>query len=131
MPGGSPQEPGISGCLSIKIINPSLLFCFTRSYISTKNPSKALRELVSLLVNFYIPNYFNIKEHSHCQQGALNLFSMIELSRDLMPESRRTVECVLQDNSYWAHPEQILIAMLRDEREVIRRRAVLDIRCVS
>ena len=61
----------------------------------------------------------------------MNLFSMMELSRDLMPESRRTVERVLQDNSYWAHPEQILIAMLRDEREVIRRRAVLDIRFVS
>ena len=99
-----------------------------RLYISTKKPSKALKEIVSLLVNFYIPNFFNIKEHSHCQQGAKHLFSMIDLSRDLMPESRRTVERVLQDNSYWAHPENILIAMLGDDREVIRRRAVLCIR---
>ena len=97
-----------------------------RLYISTKKPSKALKEIVSLLVNFYIPNFFNIKEHSHCQQGAKHLFSMIELSRDLM--SRRTVERVLQDNSYWAHVENILIAMLGDDREVVRRRAVLCIR---
>ena len=96
-----------------------------RLYISTKKPSKALKEIVSLLVNFYIPNFFNIKEHSHCQQGAKHLFSMIELSRDLMPESRRTVEHV---NSYWAHPENIFIAMLGDDREVIRRRAVRCIR---
>ena len=99
-----------------------------RVYISTKKPSKALKEIVSLLVNFYIPNFFNIKEHSHCQQGALNLYKMMDLSRDLMPGSQRTVERVLQDNSYWAHPENILIAMLGDSQEVIRRRAVLTIR---
>ena len=99
-----------------------------RVYISTRKPSKAFCEIVSLLVKFYIPNFFTVKEHSHCQQGALNLFNMIKLSRDLLTASRTTVERVLQDNSYWAHPENILIAMLGDDREVIRRRAVLLIR---
>ena len=56
------------------------------------------------------------------------MFNMIMLSRDLLPASKTTVERVLQDNSYWAHPENILIAMLGDDREVIRRRAVLLIR---
>jgi hypothetical protein len=83
---------------------------------------------VALLVKFYIPNYFQIKEFSHCQQGATNFFRMIELSRDLVAGSRATVERVLQDNSYWAHPENVLIAMLQDEREVIRRKAILYIR---
>ena len=32
---------------------------------------------------------------------------------------------VLQDNSYWAHAENLVISMLGDEREEIRRKAVL------
>ena len=80
------------------------------------------------MINFYIPTYFNVKQNSDCQQGAINLFKMMELSRDLVTGSKRTVERVLQDNSYWAHPENILIAMLGDDREVVRRRAVLCIR---
>ena len=99
-----------------------------RLYLATKKPTKALKEIVSLLVNFYIPNYFNIKENSHCQKGATNFFYMMELARDLNPASRATVERVLQDNAYWAHPENIVIAMLADEREEIRRKAVLYIR---
>ena len=53
---------------------------------------------------------------------------MIELSKELSPGSRETVERVLQDNAYWAHPENIVIAMLADENEIIRRSAVLYIR---
>ena len=101
---------------------------FYREYLSTKKPTKAMKELISLLVIFYIPNYFNIKQNSHCQQGAKNLYFMMELSRDLVTSSRVTVERVLQDNAYWGHIENILIAMLADEREVIRRKAVLQIR---
>ena len=99
-----------------------------RVYISTRNPSKALKEIASLLVKFYIPNFFNIKEHSHCQKGAVNFSAMMESSRELVPGSKRTVDRVLQDNSYWAHPQNILIAMLGDDREVIRRKAVMSIR---
>ena len=96
-----------------------------RVYISTRNPSRALKEIVSLVGIFYILNFFNIKEHFHCQLGAVNLFTMMQLSRDLITGSKRTVNCVLQYNSYWVHSANILIAMLRDDKEVIRRRAVL------
>ena len=77
---------------------------------------------MSLVVIFYILNFFNIKEHSHCKLGAVNLFTMMQVSRDLMPGSKRTVNRVLQDNSYWVHSANILIAMLREDKEVIRRR---------
>ena len=99
-----------------------------REYMSERKPSANLRELVSLIVNFYIPNYFNIKTHPTIQDGAPNLFFMITLSRDLKPGSKATVERVLQGNAYFAHPENILIAMLKDQSEEVRRRAVLLIR---
>ena len=96
--------------------------------MSTGRPTKAMKELISLLLNLYIPNYFNIKKNSHCQSGAKNFFNIIELSKDLSPGSRETVERVLQDNAYWAHPENIVIAMLADDNEIIRRSGVLYIR---
>ena len=99
-----------------------------RLYMSTARPTMAFKEIICLLVNLYVPNYFNIKQHSHCQNGAKNLFNIIELARELSVGSQQTVERVLQDNSYWAHPENIVIGMLADENEVIRRKAVLYIR---
>ena len=62
------------------------------------------------------------------QDGAPNLFFMLTLARGLKPGSKATVERVLQNNSFFAHHENILIAMLRDESEEARRRAVLFIR---
>ena len=96
--------------------------------MSEKKPSAKLKELISLIVNFYIPNYFNIKTHPTIQDGAPNLFFMLQLAKDLKPGSRATVERVLQGNSFFAHHENILIAMLRDESEEVQRRAVLFIR---
>ena len=99
-----------------------------REYMSERKPSAKLKEIISLLVNFYIPNYFNIKTHPTIQDGAPNLFFMLTLARGLKPGSKATVERVLQNNSFFAHHENILIAMLRDESEEVRRRAVLFIR---
>ena len=96
--------------------------------MSMARPTKALKEIICLLVNLYVPNYFHIKNHSHCQEGAKNLFNVIELSKELPLGSQQTIERVLGYNPYWAHPENILIAMLKDEEETIRRRAVLYIR---
>ena len=86
------------------------------------------KELVSLLVNYYIPNHFQIKSHSHIQQGAINFFTMIERSRSLAPGSKATVERVLQDNAFFAHPENIVISMIADDKEEVRRKAVKFIR---
>ena len=52
----------------------------------------------------------------------------LALARGLKPGSKATVERVLQNNSFFAHHENILIAMLRDESEEVWRRAVLFIR---
>ena len=96
--------------------------------MSTRKHTAKQKELVHLIVNFYIPAYFHIKTHPTIQDGAANLFFMLALSRDLKPGSRATVERVLQHNAFFAHHENICIAMLRDEDEEIRRRTVLFIR---
>ena len=99
-----------------------------RDYMSTRKPSAKQKEIVELIVNFYIPAYFHVKTHPTIQDGAPNLFFMLSLSRDLKPGSRATVERVLQGNAYFAHHENLCIAMLCDEREEVQRKAVRFIR---
>ena len=101
---------------------------FFRDYMSTRQPSAKQKEIISLIVCFYIPNYFHIKTNPTIQDGAQNIFFMLTLSKELKPGSRATVERVLQGNSFFAHHENILIGMLRDENEEVRRQAVLYIR---
>ena len=99
--------------------------------MSTRKPTAKQKELIHLIVNFYIPAYFHIKTHPTIQDGAPNLFFMLTLSRDLKPGSKATVERVLQGNSFFAHHENVCIAMLRDEREEVRRKAVNFIRYID
>ena len=44
------------------------------------------------------------------------------------PEDRDIGQSVLQNNAYWAHAENITISMLCDEREEVRRQAVMWIK---
>ena len=101
---------------------------FFRDYMSTRQPSAKQKEIINLIVSFYIPNYFHIKTNPTIQDGAQNIFFMLTLSKELKPGSRASVERVLQGNSFFAHHENILIGMLRDESEEVRRQAVLYIR---
>jgi len=48
---------------------------------------------------------------------------MIKLSRYLVPEYRDIVDSVIQRNGYFAHSENIILAMLTDDREMIRELA--------
>lgn len=64
------------------------------------------------------------------QRWVKNLFRSVELLRDLPVSVQRIVRPVIERNGYWAHPEAILLAMLADTDETVRRQAVSRIvRC--
>ena len=96
-------------------------------YTRTGRPCKALVRLTKVALNVYFPGWFVFKQHSHIQQGSKNFFFIMELTRDSVTVDRAIAIKVLQDNSHWAHTENILISMLCDEREEIRRKAALRI----
>ena len=98
-----------------------------RLTLSVKKRSKAFERFIFFLLNLYFPSWFRIKNSPHCQSGAKHFYYMLELSRDLCQASQAIVQKVLQDNAYFAHPENIIIGCLADEREEIRRKAVLYI----
>ena len=94
-------------------------------YTRTQWPTKKMTRLVEMVLMLYYPGWFQFKSHPHIQDGAKNCFYLVELSRDLHPVDMNIAQSVLSHNSYWAHPENITIGMLSDEREELRHRAVL------
>lgn len=95
-----------------------------RTYVSTKNPSKNLITLTDFVLKVYAPLWFTIKTKSSCIHGAKHVFKQIQLIRYLPAKLKAIVEDVVQRNSYFAHPENILLTMLGDDRKPIRKLAV-------
>ena len=52
--------------------------------------------------------------------GARNIWYLMSLLKDVDQKHARLMECVLTNNSYYAHPENILLAMLVDSRKETR-----------
>ena len=72
----------------------------------------------------YAPVWFYIKTKPKCYNGSVHLHKLIKLSRYLPAYLKKIVDPVLQRNAYFAHPENILICMLCDDRARIRELAV-------
>ena len=96
-------------------------------YTRTRRPSKGLIGLTKAVLNLYLPGWFQFKCFPHIQEGARNYFFLLELSKDLVKEDMTIAQRVLQDNSFWAHSENLVISMLSDQREEVRRKGVLRI----
>ena len=98
-----------------------------RKALSTKKPTKKLSKILAFVMNFYVPAWFRIKFSPHCQSGAIHFHYLVELAQDLEAGTKAIVQKVLCDNPYFAHPENVVIALLADQREEVRRRGVLYI----
>ena len=92
-----------------------------RWYMFKQVCSEQLYRITSFIVNVYAPSWFNVKHHSSCLDEARNFFYLIKRCYELGPEDWEIVEPVLQNNSYFAHPENILLAGVTDEDECIRK----------
>ena len=97
------------------------------NYAMTKNPSKALKRLAHIVIEFYAPSWFWIKSHPHCKDGPKNLLKMISFSRKLTAQEQQIAQKTIQRNGFYAHPECILRSMLADDDQSLRERAVKKI----
>lgn len=68
----------------------------------------------------YAPMWFQIKTRPYCIDGARHLHKTIMLTRYLPQNLKSIVDPVIQRNGFFGHPENIMIAMIADERETIR-----------
>jgi len=95
-----------------------------RLYISTAQPTDELQSLAKFVVVCYGPMWFQIKCAPRCTDGPNHLLQQIKIQRLLSPDVVSITFPVMQRNSYWAHQENVLLAMLADEDEENRKVAV-------
>ena len=79
-----------------------------------------LKHLVNYVMKVYSPGWFSIKMHLSCKDGTRHLFKTMQQSHYLSKELRYIVNPVLHRNGYFGHPENLLLAMISDERQYIR-----------
>ena len=77
------------------------------------------------LVKVYFPCWFTIKIRCKLTDGVRNFFYMMERIREISSSSIQTImRDVMQQNRFFADSENILVAMLSDDNENLRRIAV-------
>lgn len=91
-----------------------------RLYVSTKSPTEDLLILATSVVKVYAPTWFAIKTHPSCKDGARHLWKLIAASRYLSEELKAVIDPDIIRNGYFAHPENLLLAMLTDTQKHIR-----------
>lgn len=91
-----------------------------RLYVSCSKPSRKLTTIATYIMLVYAPMWFEIKMKSSCKDGARHFYQMVKKSRYLDAELKKVVDPVLQRNAFFAHPENMLLAMITDERPHIR-----------
>ncbi|CAH1111453.1 unnamed protein product [Psylliodes chrysocephalus] len=91
-----------------------------RLYISTELLSENLILLANFVMKVYAPVWFSIKTQPSIQYGSVHLYEMIHKSREFPDKIKTIINRVISTNAYFAHPENILLAMITDERVHIR-----------
>ncbi|CAH0551159.1 unnamed protein product [Brassicogethes aeneus] len=95
-----------------------------RLYVSCKKPSASLIHLTTYILRVYSPLWFAIKTKPSILDGPKHVFQCIVSSRYLPQTLRKTVDTVIQHNAFFAHPENLLLAMLVDEDPIIKALAL-------
>lgn len=95
-----------------------------RLYIATNNPSENLKSLAEFIIRVYAPTWFQIKMKPQFFNGPKHLWFMINSPRYMPDHLKQIIDPVIQRGGYFAHPENLLAAMLLDERKVIRKLAL-------
>jgi hypothetical protein len=95
-----------------------------RLYMSKDVSSVPLTRIVRFILNVYGPAWFMIKSFSSCQDGAKIFFFVMKQCLQLDKCDSKLVLPVLQNNKYFAHPENILLAAVGDDDINVRKQAV-------
>ncbi|GBO27641.1 hypothetical protein AVEN_167744-1 [Araneus ventricosus] len=94
-----------------------------RLYVSSPAPSLRLKQTGEFVMKVYTPNWFNIKSKHSLKDGDKHVWNTISRSRYLSQDLKDVVDGVICRNSFFAHPDNILLCMLKDERPHIRELA--------
>ena len=103
-----------------------LTLCLTAQidYTRDPHPSNEKISFVKYIQEVYVPSWFHIKSHGTLRDGAKNVFYAMELIKKQSKRVQDVAKKSFQTNAYFAHSENLLAAMLCDEDETIRQKAI-------
>ena len=99
-----------------------------RVYVATAQSSNQLQGITNMVVKFSVPMWFQIKRHSYMTDGPHNTFVCLQLLNHMNNTEINIAKEVVQRNTFFAHPDQLLLAMCTDKDEAVKREAVNKIR---
>ena len=83
-----------------------------------------------IIIIVYAPGWFRYRVHADITDGARNFHFLLMCSMGLDAVDREIALDKLKTSGFWAHGEDILVAMLADNRQNIRAWAVdVMLRC--
>ena len=88
-----------------------------RLYISTEDPEENLQTMTNFIIFYFAPSWFDIKHHSSICNGPKNFFRNAQRLNELSSSVQTIVKPVLERNAYFAHVENVLLAMLVDDNQ--------------
>lgn len=94
-----------------------------RLYMTKRRPTPSLEKLVQFVMSVYVPAWFRIKEKPKCTSGSLHFFNILENSRKLDTDVFDVAFETLSRNAFFAHSENLLLAMIADDDQAVRQRA--------
>ena len=96
-----------------------------RLYLQEENPSLQLKKVSKFIVQWLAVMHFKIILEPSVTMAAVHFHSAIVLARDCLTKVEfKFVQQYFTINSFMAHPESILLAMLFDKNPVVRKKAV-------
>ena len=96
-----------------------------RVYISQPSPSDELVTLALYIVAVYVPTVMSIRHRPDLVEAPRHLFDELQRQRrHLSGASLDTVQRSLARNAMMAHPENVVLSMLGDDRHEVRSQAV-------
>lgn len=102
-----------------------------RYFVSVEKPCLSLVLLAEFCIKVYFPSWFEIKKNNKLTHGSINFYNMVQRMVKLPNKKVREIALeVVQRNAFFAHPENVLLAMLGDSDEEIRRLGVNKIQSV-
>ena len=91
-----------------------------RLYISQLSPTNELKILASYIVKTYAPVWFDVKRYHSVKYGPKHIFKVVKTTRHFPDNIKKVIDPVIQRNAFFCHPENMLLAMIVDERRHIR-----------
>lgn len=105
-----------------------------RLYISTQIPSNTMKLIVRYILHVYLPMWLHIRKKPYWNDGPSHVQRLLTFSRDINSQIHLIVIKKIVNNSYYLHPENILLSMITDSNPDIRSKAynrILSLRNIA